>query len=87
MSLLVLIFALTFVVAFLILRHLLGWRAGAGTGARRVFRSGSCRWVQVGQSTPNLMQFRCSTCGVTAYSSQKSGPEQCKRDLAKGQSL
>ena len=28
-----------------------------------------------------LMEFQCATCGVTAYSTEKNGPKQCKKGL------
>lgn len=39
-----------------------------------------CRWVLV-DNRRQLMEFRCETCKVSAYSQSRSGPQECKRQL------
>ncbi|MBY6050053.1 hypothetical protein KUV47_18920 [Vannielia litorea] len=51
--------------------------------ANRVFRRRKCRWSPVGGSGA-LKEFRCETCGVTAYSQSARGPAECKKGLRGG---
>ncbi|MGL5009322.1 MAG: hypothetical protein ACRC6I_05535 [Paracoccaceae bacterium] len=50
----------------------------------RLTRRRKCRWVAEGASGETLRAFRCETCGVTAYSAQATGPQECKRGLGGG---
>lgn len=47
---------------------------------RRLFRRKTCRW-QLVRDRSSLKEFRCETCGVTAYSRADRGPTECKRQL------
>ena len=46
----------------------------------RLFRRRPCRW-QLLDGRSALSEFRCETCGVTAYSRSARGPAECKREL------
>ncbi|MBS8227667.1 hypothetical protein [Vannielia litorea] len=48
--------------------------------ANRVLRRRKCRWRPTGGSGA-LKEFRCESCGVTAYSQRSAGPAECKRNL------
>jgi hypothetical protein len=50
----------------------------------RLFRKRPCRWAAAGTSGENLHEFRCQSCGVTAYSASAQGPKECKRGLGGG---
>jgi hypothetical protein len=50
----------------------------------RLFRRAKCRWAATGAGEGALQEFRCATCGVTAYSQSATGPRECKRGLAGG---
>lgn len=63
-------------------------RNGPGGGSPTTSRAGlgglsgkSCRWKSVGDGSGTLHEFQCKTCGVTAYSTEKRGPKQCKKGL------
>ncbi len=43
-----------------------------------------CRWRPTGTSGESLRAFECETCGITAYSSNAVGPQDCKRGLDSG---
>lgn len=49
----------------------------------RLFRRRKCRWHHIGHRA-SLGEFRCQTCGVTAYSNSSAGPTECKRGLSGG---
>ncbi len=49
------------------------WRRGG-------FRGRQCRW-QLIDDRRALKEFRCESCGVTAYSQSARGPQECKRNL------
>ncbi|MFW2589260.1 hypothetical protein [Sagittula sp. SSi028] len=44
----------------------------------------ACKWVPDGEPRGRLRPFRCTTCGVTAFSQHATGPELCKRGLTDG---
>ncbi|MFD1795221.1 hypothetical protein FQV27_13900 [Paracoccus aurantiacus] len=46
----------------------------------RIFRRKKCRWHVI-DDRRTLKEFRCETCGVTAYSRSDRGPVECKRQL------
>lgn len=49
---------------------------------RRPFGAARCHWVSVAPfRNSGLQEFRCSTCGETGYSAQKSGPANCLRHI------
>jgi hypothetical protein len=50
----------------------------------RVFGRNRCRWAATGAGEGSLQEFRCATCGVTAYSQSPAGPRECKRGLKGG---
>jgi hypothetical protein len=52
--------------------------------ANRLFRSRPCRWHPTGAATESLREFRCDSCGVTAYSMDARGPNECKSSLKGG---
>lgn len=60
-----------------------GW-LGLATRSRAlpILSRKGCNWIAShGRETGNLREFYCSTCGVTAYSTVKTGPQQCKKGL------
>lgn len=65
-------------------------KAGAELGRtldpawRRLVRRRKCRWQATGAGGGALSEFRCETCGVTAYSGSAKGPKECKRGLGGG---
>lgn len=81
-----------FLIALLVLAALVVWRLWARDRAQaelsnrldpvwyRVFRRTKCRWQLVNGRTA-MKEFRCETCGVTAYSRSDRGPTECKRQL------
>ena len=81
-----------FMIGLLVIAALLVWRLWARDRAeaelssrldplwRRIFRRKSCRWRLVNDRSA-LREFRCETCGVTAYSRSDRGPVECKRQL------
>lgn len=62
--------------------RLRGWN-GSGQSLRSVLAPNRCHWVADSDRDTGgtLRQFHCTTCGVTAYSTNKSGPRQCKKGL------
>lgn len=44
----------------------------------------ACKWVPEGEPRGRLRQFRCTACGVTAFSQRPEGPELCKKGLTDG---
>jgi hypothetical protein len=54
-----------------------GLKGSAAKPARK-----ACKWQPMGEARGRLREFRCATCGVTAYSMNAEGPELCKRDVA-----
>lgn len=56
-------------------------RLGASGPIRLASR---CRWVSTGQGSGSLTQFRCKTCKAVAYSAERNGPVQCKKDFDGG---
>ncbi len=79
-------------IAVLMIAALVVWRlwardrAQAELGSRldplanRLLRRRKCKWVAQ-DSRHSLREFRCDTCGVTAYSRSPNGPVECKRQL------
>ncbi|MFV0409324.1 MAG: hypothetical protein ACK5LJ_06410 [Paracoccus sp. (in: a-proteobacteria)] len=49
------------------------WRQGGLRGRK-------CRWALIDDRRA-LKEFRCESCGVTAYSQSGHGPRECKRNL------
>jgi hypothetical protein len=43
-----------------------------------------CRWSRVKRSSPTLTEWKCSSCGQVAYSSNYSSPRECKSLLGSG---
>ncbi len=43
----------------------------------------NCRWIPTHKSTGVLQEFKCKTCGFVAYSREKYGPTECKRQFDK----
>lgn len=43
-----------------------------------------CRWTRSGQKSGALTRFTCKTCGAVAYSGERNGPVQCKKDFGQG---
>jgi hypothetical protein len=54
------------------------------TWVARVFGRNRCRWTKAGKGVGSLQEFRCDTCGVTAFSQSQAGPRECKRGLKGG---
>ena len=50
----------------------------------RPFWRKSCRWRPTDKASESLRAFECQTCGITAYSSNATGPQDCKRGLDRG---
>ena len=42
----------------------------------------ACKWVADGETRGRLRPFRCTTCGVTAFSQNETGPDLCKKGLS-----
>lgn len=66
------------------------WRSRGGQvggtsmgGAPRPAKK-ACKWVPEGEPRGRLRQFRCTACGVTAFSQRPEGPELCKKGLTDG---
>lgn len=49
-----------------------------------LFRRKPCKWQPTGNGKGALNEFRCDTCGVSAYSRSPKGPVDCKRNLRGG---
>ncbi|MEP3345215.1 MAG: hypothetical protein ABJN34_10225 [Litoreibacter sp.] len=61
-------------------------RAGDEVAFRldKLFRRKPCRWNGTGDAKGALLEYRCATCGVAAYSRTGKGPNDCKRNLRGG---
>ncbi len=44
-------------------------------------KAGNCDWTGEEMRSGSLRQWRCETCGVTAYSRSPGPPVQCKSGL------
>ncbi|MCG7494416.1 hypothetical protein [Thalassobius sp. Cn5-15] len=47
-------------------------------------RGNSCDWVSEGAKNASFTQYRCTTCGVEAFSRTGKAPRQCKRGVEGG---
>ena len=61
-------------------------RAGNEVAFRldKLFRRKPCKWRPTGDGKGALQEFRCETCGVSAYSRTSRGPVDCKRNIRGG---
>ena len=50
-------------------------------GPDSLFRRKPCKWQPTGDGKGALLEFRCETCGVSAYSRTGKGPVDCKQNL------
>ncbi len=47
-----------------------------------LFSKNRCNWsLRNASASGVLREFECATCGVTAYSTERAGPKQCKKGL------
>jgi hypothetical protein len=56
------------------------WKLQGPSGRFSVARS-RCRWSRSGGQSGVLVEYRCATCGVTAFSASGGAPKQCKKDI------
>lgn len=62
-----------------------GGRVGrTGANPTGTARTKACKWSATGEGQGRLKQYRCATCGVTAYSGTGKPPAQCKKNLGGG---
>jgi hypothetical protein len=84
------VIAIVLGLAFLLWRSWARDRVEGAVGRRmdtwvaRVFGRNRCRWTGMGKGAGSLQEFRCETCGVTAFSQSQAGPRECKRGLKGG---
>jgi len=71
---------LTILIAFVLFLVWSRWRSG------QVDRKAepACIWLATGVARGRLKEYRCDTCGVTAYSGTGKAPEGCKKALKGG---
>ena len=48
---------------------------------RRDPQARNCDWTVLGTRSGTLREWRCGTCGITAFSRPPGPPEQCKRGM------
>lgn len=72
--LVVVIFAVTFVVALLVLSRLAQFLPLRG--------GGSCRWRRLaGDDSSPFVKWQCKVCAVEAFSTDNRPPKECKKSL------
>jgi hypothetical protein len=49
----------------------------------RMHKPKQCKWVAAADAG-GLREFTCKTCGITAYSGDPKGPQQCKKSIGSG---
>ncbi|WP_208350846.1 hypothetical protein [Pseudaestuariivita rosea] len=67
------------ITAFLIWRYWAVIRSNT-----QLLRGKRCRWQAVGRGKGSFDEYRCSICGVSAYSHEGRPPRECKRTLKSG---
>lgn len=56
-------------------------RAGDEVAFRldRLFRRRPCQWSTTGDKNGRMVEYKCATCHVVAYSTTGKPPQDCKR--------
>ena len=44
----------------------------------------ACKWAKTGDSSGAFVEYRCSACGVSAFSRNDAAPKDCKKGLTGG---
>jgi hypothetical protein len=84
--------AMPIILTFLVLAAGFIWwswgrdRAGSALSRRLdgLFRRSPCKWALTGDSNGRLVEYRCETCGIAAYSTTGAAPVTCKRNIRNG---
>ena len=58
-----------------------GGRVALGRGGSQPQKTARCRWTATGEGYGRLQQYRCATCGETAYSGTGKAPSQCRKAI------
>ena len=77
--------AITITAIILVLYAVWAWRRKAGPSAGRASKPAkkACSWEKTGHSKGRFVEFRCTTCGVSAMPHTGKAPVDCKSNLSR----
>ena len=77
-----------FITALIVLAYV-AWmytrsRGGASLPKAAKPVKNACKWDKTGDRSGAFVEYRCATCGVSAFSRTDAAPKDCKKGLTGG---